>query len=282
MEKIEIGNATLYHGDCFNVLESLEDGSIDNVISDPPYATESFGKCTACEWDKPVPLNEFWKLIQRKTKPSANIVLFGNMKLAYDLIDTNKEGFRYDLVWAKNNRVGFFNANLQPLRSHENVLLFCNKPGNMLASTYNPQKTYGGRLFVERTATRKEGGVYPPRKAYTSRCADGMTHPHSILSFDHDRGCNLPEKCLHPTMKPLQLLRWLILSYSNPGDVILDPFMGSCTTGEAAVRLGRRFIGIERERQYFDISCRRLEAIQQEANLLPDDIDTEGITAKAS
>jgi len=167
------------------------------VASDPPYATASFGgKCTDCDWDRPIPLADFWQLLECKAKPQANICLFANMKFAFDLIDSNRKGFRYDLIWAKNNRLGFMNANKMVMRSHESILLF-GKPGYMAASTFNPLKTPGGRTSVRRPKTRKAGGVYPPLEAHTTAAPDGMLYPHSVLAFDHDRGCNLPENCLH-------------------------------------------------------------------------------------
>jgi len=257
MEKVEIGTATLYCADAFDVLPTLNDGEIDLVASDPPYAAESFGgKCTDCSWDIPVDLPNLWQLMERKTKPSANIVLFGNMKLAYDLINTNLPGFRYDLCWAKNNRVGFFNANLQPLRSHENILVF-GKPGGMAASTYNAVKSAGsGRPRVNRVKSRKSGGVYPASQVPHTTISDGNVNPISVLAFDHDRGNG---QGFHPTQKPLSLLGYLLMLYSNPNDLVLDMFMGSCTTGLAAIKLNRKFIGIEREKKYFDIACRRLE-----------------------
>jgi site-specific DNA-methyltransferase (adenine-specific) len=262
MEKIEIGTATLYCADAFDVLPTLNDGEIDLVASDPPYAAESFGgKCTDCSWDTPINLPDFWQLVERKTKPSANIVLFGNMKLAYDLINTNLRGFRYDLCWAKNNKVGFFNANLQPLRSHENILVF-GKPGGMTASTYNAIKSAGsGRPRVNRVKSRKSGGVYPASQVPHTTISDGNVNPISILAFDKDS--NQPDWCAHPTQKPLNLLGYLLMLYSNPNNLVLDMFMGSGTTGLAAIKLNRKFIGIEREQKYFDIACRRLEEAQQ-------------------
>ena len=259
MEKFEIGDSVIYNADAFSVLPTLEDGSIDFCCSDPPYASESFGgKCTDCDWDKPVPLPEFWELIERKTKPQANVALFCNMKLAYDLIGSNKKGFRYDLTWVKNNPVGFFNANQQPMRSHENILLF-GKPGNMATATFNPLKTAGTRPRVNRAKARKSGGVYPAGEAYTT-ISDGSVNPISVLAFDHDRK-NQPG--LHPTQKPVNLLAWLIFTYSNEFDIILDPFSGSSSCGEAALRLNRRYIGIEKDPVYYATACKRLEAVYQ-------------------
>ena len=259
-ETVKFGNfATLYRGDAFEILPTLNDGEIDMVASDPPYAAESFGgKCTACDWDTPVDLPALWQLVNRKTKPSANIVLFGNMKFAFDLIDSNQKGFRYDLCWCKNNRVGFFNANLQPLRAHENILVF-GKPGGMVTSTYNAIKVPGGRPRVNRVKSRKSGGVYPASQVPHTTISDGDVNPISVLAFDKDT--RQPHWCAHPTQKPESLLGYLLMLYSNENDLILDPFMGSCTTGSAAMKLNRRFIGIEKEKEFFDISCRRLEEV---------------------
>jgi len=259
-ERVQFGDSFLFLGDAFDILGTLEDGLIDQVISDPPYASQTFGgRCTDCSWDVPIDLTKFWRLVESKTKPSANVVLFGNMRFAYDLINTNLRGFRYDLVWAKNNRTNFLNANLRPLSAHENIMVF-GKAGNMAAATYNPVKTSGTRVRVNRVKARKSGGVYPAGEAHTS-ISDGMTYPISILAVDHDRGNG---QGLHPTQKPLNLVGYLIATYSNPGDMILDAFAGSATTGLAAMKLGRRFICIERERSYFDIARQRLtEAYQR-------------------
>jgi len=256
MEKVVIGNCTLYHGDAFEVLPTLADESIDAVICDPPYASASFGKCTLCDWDKPIPLEEFWQLLETKTKPEANVCLFANMRLAYDLIDTNRSGFRYDICWVKNNKTGFLNANLMPMRNHESILVF-GKPGNYKNATYNPLKLPGGKPFVKKIKSKK-GGIYPAQEPHTT-VSDGGRCPCSVLAFNNDREGNQSDKCYHPTQKPLTLMGWLTMTYSNEGDTVLDCFMGSGTTGIACAKLRRRFIGVERERKFFDIACRRIE-----------------------
>ena len=261
MKKVTIGNAELYCGDCFEILQTLADESIDACISDPPYAAVSFnGKCTACEWDKPIPLPEFWQLLERKTKPTANTVLFCNMKFAYDLIDTNIKNFRYDLVWCKNHRVGFMNAAKMPLRAHELILVF-GRQGYRDASTYNPVKTPGGRPVV-RQGIRRKGGVYPAQEEAEASVTvgDGLRYPNSLLAFTHDRENNQKGLNFHPTAKPLLLMAYLTYTYSNEGDTVLDCFMGSGTTGIAATKLGRKFIGIEQNPEYFAIACQRFEA----------------------
>jgi len=171
------------------------------------------------------------------------------------------------LVWQKNNVVGFLNANLMPLRNHEQILVF-GQPGFAKSATYNPQKISGGRMG-RRNSIRKPGAVYGACPA-DIRTSDGTSHPCSILSFDHDRANNQQGLNLHPTQKPLGLMQWLVRSYSNVGDVVLDPFMGSGTTGVACVRNHRHFIGIEKEQQYFDLACRRIErAVQEMQDVFP-------------
>ena len=181
------------------------------------------------------------------------------MKFGFDLIGSNKKAFRYDMVFAKSNRVGHLNCNNQVMRSHENILLF-RRPHFSGAATYNPLKVPGGRPRVNRVKARLSGGVYPAGKDYTT-FSDGTTHPISVLAFDSDT--NLPEWCAHPTQKPEPLLGYLTMLFSNIHDVLLDPFMGSGTCGSAALRLNRKFVGIEREHKYFDIACRRLEEAQR-------------------
>jgi len=221
MEKIEIGTATLYHADAFEVLPTLTDGEVDNVISDMPFGV------TACDWDVVPPLDQLWELMEAKAKATANFILFACGGFTFDLVNSKRSWYRYDLCWAKNNRTGFLNAALQPLRAHENILIF-GRPGFQKTATYNAIKVPGGRPRVSRTRTRASGGVYPPQPPHTT-ISDGTTNPISVLAFNKDN--NLPDWCAHPTQKPETLLGYLILMYSNPNDLIIDPFMGSCSTG---------------------------------------------------
>jgi len=226
-EKTIFGDSVIINADAFDVLPSLDDGSIDICLTDMPYAAESFGgKCTACEWDTPINLVEFWRWMERKAKPSANFLLFCNMKLAFDLIGSNLKGFRSDLVWCKNNRVGFLNSNNQVLRSHENILLF-RRPRCSGTATYNAIKTGNGRPRVNRTKARKSGGVYPASQEGYTTVSDGTTHPISILAFDHDRG-NGQQSTLptHPTQKPILLMGYLLMLYSNEMILCWNPLPG--------------------------------------------------------
>ena len=252
MRKRTIGGCTLYHGDCFSILPKL-DIAADAIISDPPYGI------TACEWDILPPLGRFWEMVERKTKPTANIVLFGCGRFAVDLINSKYVWYRYDLIWQKNNKVGFLNANKMPMRNHESILVF-GRPGFCKEATYNPQKTPGGRAGIRRPPAdikHKKSCVYRD-VPYTDSVSDGTLHPCSILSFKSDKNNN---NGLHPTLKPLALMKWLIKTYTNEGDMVIDPFMGSGTTGVACAKLGHRFIGIEREETYYGTALKRIQEI---------------------
>ena len=237
-----IGSCSLYCGDCFDILPKLEIEA-DEVISDPPFGI------TDCDWDVLLPLARFWETVERITKPTANFVLFGCGKFTVALINSKYRWYRYDLVWQKSKKCGFLNANLQPMRNHESILVFT-RPGCFKAATYNPQKTPGGRIGIKRT--KRRGGVYSVEGGV--HYADGTQHPCSVLPFKSDWG-------KHPTQKPLALLEWLVKSYTNEGDIVIDPFMGSGTTGVACAKHGRRFIGIEKDKAYFDTATKRIKEV---------------------
>jgi len=248
-KKIEIGDSLLYCGDCFDVLSKL-DIKAHAVITDPPFGL------TNCDWDIKIPLDTFWNMVKQKTIPTANFVMFACGKFMFDLIGSNRKWYRYDLIWAKNNKVGFLNARKQPMRNHESILVF-GQPGYRDTATYNSQKVKGGRKTGVVSTNNGNFNVYKRKGSY-SRTADGMLHPCSVLEFDNDRGGN-QKKSLHPTLKPLALMEWLIRAFTNEGDTVIDPFMGSGTTGLACAKLGRRFIGIEKDPTYFATAVERIK-----------------------
>ena len=243
MDKKIIGDCTLYLGDCFNILPQLAVNA-DALISDPPFGI------TACNWDVLIPLAHFWELADRKTKPTANFVLFGCGKFAVDLINSKYRWYRYDLIWAKNNKVGFLNANLMPMRNHEQILVF-GRPGFQNTAVYNPQKT-PGNAYVRQVRV-SSGAVYPASTCISE--SDGSRHPCSVLPFKSDKDNT---QRIHPTLKPLALMEWLVKTYTNEGDLVLDPFMGAGTTGVACAIHGRRFIGIEKEPEFFEKAIKRI------------------------
>lgn len=237
---------TIYNNDCFSIFPKVQDKSVDLFVLDLPYATKEFGKCTDCKWDTPIDLEKMWVEIKRMMKPTAVILFFCNIKLGCSLVMSNPKWFRYDLVWEKSIKVGFLQANKMPMRKHENIFVFGKGWG-----TYNPQKTKG-KPYTARNSERKDLGVYGgTSKSYVNE-NKGDRHPPSILSF------NNPSKSFHRTQKPTDMLEWLIKSYSNEGDTVMDFTMGSGSTGVACVNTKRKFIGVERDTDIFKIAEYRI------------------------
>jgi site-specific DNA-methyltransferase (adenine-specific) len=243
MKKI-INDCTLYCGDCFKVLAGL-DLKADAVISDPPFGI------TGCDWDHRIPFDSFWNVVESQTNQLANFVLFACGKFTVDLINSKRKWYRYDLVWQKSKKCGFLWANKMPMRNHELILVF-NRPGFFRSSTYNPQKTPGGKKGSIKTINHRSS-VYENKGEYV-HVSDGTMHPCSILPFNSEFG-------QHPTQKPLALMEFLIRSYTNEGDLVIDPFMGSGTTGIACAKHNRRFIGIERNAEYFETAAKRIRQV---------------------
>lgn len=233
----------LLNGDCLKLMKDLPDGSVDLVLCDPPYGT------TDCKWDSVLPFDEMWAAYDRLLKPNGAAVLFAAQPFTTQLINSNRKAFRYCWYWLKNQPTGFTYARYQPMRKVEDVCVFYKKP-----PTYNPQ----GLVKIEKPRRhkykpRKEGAPYTLRSragAYTPRFKN---YPRNVLQFDCERG-------LHPTQKPVPLLEYLVKTYTNPGDTVLDNCMGSGSTGVAVKRVGgRHFIGIEQNKVYFDIARERIE-----------------------
>lgn len=234
---------TLYCSKFEAVFPHLGPGTIDALITDPPYGT------TNLQWDKPPDWSAFWPEAHRICKPRSPMVLFASGKFTHELINTNLKHFRYELIWEKNLAVGHLDANRRPLRSHENILVFAH---HFRGSTYNPQLVAGKPHTIGKPHTPAHYGKTSGK--VVERSTD-LWHPRSILRFNNTRS----GKSLHPTQKPLDLMNWLVRSYSNRFDTILDPFAGSGSTLEAAAKNGRRAIGIEQNEEYCDIIVKRLE-----------------------
>lgn len=231
----------LMRGDCLEMLKSVPDCSIDLVLSDLPYGT------TECSWDSVIDLPSLWAELLRATKENAAIVLTAAQPFTSQLVMSKPDLFRYDWVWEKGNATGFFNAKKMPLRAHESVLVFYRK-----LPTYNPQKTSG---HPRRTAKRKGSKSECYGKAFQTTDYDSTDrYPRSVQFFSSDK----QKKNLHPTQKPVDLMRYLIRTYSNAGETVLDCTMGSGTTGVAAVTEGRGFVGIELAQNYFDAAMSRI------------------------
>jgi site-specific DNA-methyltransferase (adenine-specific) len=234
----------LYNQDCREVMAGIESGSIDLILTDPPYYS------TKLEFDKAERIDyKQWLLeCQRILKLDGILISFADFNLLAELRGHKVFKSTYELIWEKTMAVGFLDANIRPLRNHEYIGIFTDA---FKESTYNPQKTKGDSYKIERkNATRIEH----TNQIRTSSINNGDRHPLSVLSFSNGNNGSL-----HPTQKPLDLVSWLIKSYSNENDVIFDPFMGSGTTGHAASLLNRNFIGCELNETFYSIAKERIE-----------------------
>lgn len=225
-------------GDCIEAMRQIPDGSIDMVLADPPYGT------TANKWDRTLPLEKMWWELRRVIRPNGAICLFAQQPFATDLINGSRREFRYEWVWEKVSAQGFLNANRMPLRAHELVLVFYKK-----LPTYHPQLTKG-KPYKGSGESRMTSNYHTRRNI--SRDNDGFRYPRDVQKFDGERG-------LHPTQKPVALLEYLIRTYTDPGEIVLDFTMGSGSTGVACVNTDREFIGIELDKGYFDLAKKRIE-----------------------
>ena len=234
----------LINGDCLAIMPTLETNSVDMVLVDLPYGQ------TACKWDSIIDMEKMWIELKRICKDNANIVFFTTTKFGNKLINSNEKWFRYDLVWEKEKGVGFMSANKCPLRIHEMVYVFGKPSGGN--KTYNPQKT-AGKPYTRSISNKPKKDVYG-QEGDTAGGTNitGDRHPKSIQKFNYDK-----EK-LHPTQKPVAACEWLINSYSNEGDTILDFTMGSGSTGVACKNTNRKFIGIEMDEEIFKTAEKRI------------------------
>lgn len=234
---VVISDATLYQGDCFDVLPSLADQSVDLVLCDLPYGT------TRNKWDCPLDLSALWKQYNRVCRGA--VVLTAQTPFDKVLGVSNLENLRYEWIWEKGNATGHLNAKRAPMKAHENALVFYRSQ-----PTYNPQMTDG---HVRKTS-RRVG--YSTNYGAVKEASYDSTHryPRSVLQFPSDK----QKSALHPTQKPVAFMDYLIRTYTNPGDTVLDNCMGSGTTGVAALGAGRKFIGMESDPGSFDTACARI------------------------
>lgn len=244
----------IFNQDCFEGMNSISDHSVDTIISDMPYGT------THNKWDTKINLEALWSHYKRIIKPTGAIVLFAQCPFDKRLALSNLPWLKYEWIWQKSNTTNFLNANYAPLRAHETILVFspasATNRGNV-KMIYNPQKSQSKPYVTERSGVRTGNYArYYPVKTES----DGSRYPTDVLFFATER--HTP----HPTEKPLKLIRYLVRTYSNEGDVILDSFMGSGTTAVAAVLEKRHFIGFETDKMYCDFANDRVNnALKQKA-----------------
>ena len=237
---------TLYNGDCLEVMKGIDDKSVDLILTDPPYGM------TCLDYDKqPTDWETFWLEANRVIKPSSYIICFSAQPFTTEIIVSNRKNFSHEIIWCKTSATGFFNANIKPLRAHENILVFSSdEKDKNKGRTYNPQFTYSKPYIAKK---KKICAHYGKTERKETINTDGKRYPLSYVNFN-----NSNYGSLHPNQKPVDLLSWLAKTYSNPDDVILDTYMGSGSTGVACVESGRHFVGIEINPNYYSIAEKRI------------------------
>ena len=237
---------TLYNNDCLKILPTLPDHSIDMVLADLPFGT------TKNQWDHIIPMDQLWEQYKRLLKVGGVVALFGDEPFSSKLRLSNPKWYRYDWYWTKNNATGFLNANRMPLKRVETISIFYPK-----LPLYNPQKEIGYKPYTSMTGSKtKNYGKFKSIKTVN----DGSRYPTNVLAF------NKVSKTIHPTQKPVDLLEYLIKTYTNEGMTVLDNVMGSGSTGVACKNLNRSFIGIEKDPDYFEIAKKRIEETKKNDN----------------
>ena len=230
----------LLHGDCFDLMKEIPDGSVDMILTDPPYG------CTKAKWDVKIDIPVFFQQAWRVLKPNGALVHFATFKAGIEWAAEGGKNFRYDLVWQKSKAMGYLCANDRPLRNHELILVYYQK-----SPEYHPQMTAGKPYKAKQPAVRTP--LYDSRKD-TVIVNNGSRYPVSIQKFGYDN-----HGSGHATVKPVALLSWLIRTFTSAGQLVLDPFMGTGSTGVACAMEGRRFIGIEKDEHYFEVAEKRVK-----------------------
>lgn len=232
---------TLLLGECLSEMTKLQDNSVDMVLTDLPYGT------TACKWDTIIDLSKMWEQLYRICKADSAMLFTAQQPFTTTLAASNLRHFRYEWIWEKPQGTNPMNAKVMPLKSHENILVFYqSKP------TYNPQMEKGTPYTGFSSDTAKIGEVYGKAKSVHRDNPEGTRYPKTVLRYRQEKGH-------HPTQKPVPLMEYLIRTYTNEGDTVLDITMGSGTTGVACVNTNREFIGIESDEGYYTTAKDRIK-----------------------
>lgn len=247
----------LHHGDCLEIMPLIPDKSVDMILCDLPYGT------TACKWDTVIPFEPLWKHYERIIKNNGAIVLTSAQPFTSSLIMSNPKLFKYEWIWQKHKGTGHLNAKKQPLSNHENILVF--GKSNII---YNPQMTDGEPYKLRGSHNVSPDGIAyngskPLTVGYSDNYDSSKRYPLTIQKFDNH---NQKNDRFHPTQKPVELMEYLIKTYTNEGETVLDNCMGSGTTGVACINLKRKIIGIEKDSNYFEIAKKRI--YESERNII--------------
>ena len=251
----------IYNEDCLEGMKRIPDGSVDCVICDLPYGT------TASQWDSIIPLKELWLQYRRIAKPNAPILLFGSEPFSTMLRMSNLREWRYDWIWEKNSSAGFVHAKNRPLKNYEIISAFCQCGMGHKSTmgdkrmTYNPQGLIPVHI-TNKNCRNKFGNIIAKRASHKEVTIQEWTnYPKAILKFDKDKSN------YHPTQKPVDLIRYLVRTYTNVGGCVLDNCMGSGTTAIACIREKRNFIGFELNKEYYDKACKRIKLEMMQPSL---------------
>ena len=246
---------SLYNQDCLETMQGIETGSIDLLLQDTPFG------CTQNDWDIKPNFPVMWQEWERIIKDNGAMIFFGTQPFASELILSRSGFFRYDLIWYKALGTGFLNANKMPMRNHEHILVFYKQ-----LPTYNPQMGVGLRKKGNRKHNRNGTNYGRFATEGTSNYFDdeGKRFPQSVIDFSN--GDRTSEND-HPTQKPLDLMRYLVRTYSNENDLVFDGYSGSGTTAAACIKEKRRFVGSELSKEYFDKSVERLQLMMSQPEL---------------
>lgn len=250
----------LYYGDCLVEMQKIPNKSIDMILCDLPYGT------TKNKWDCIIPLDKLWIQYKRVIKDNGAIVLFAQTPFDKVLGYSNLQMLKYEWIWQKENGTGFLNSKKMPLKNHENILVFYKK-----LPCYNPQMRTGFKPYKCKQGSGSSNWNYNEEQSGHITENNGERFPIDVLQFNRESG-------FHPTQKPVELCEYLIKTYTNEGETVLDNAMGSCSTGVACLNTNRNFIGIEKEKHYFDISVERMKKHNESlkvSNRIPDRVTSE-------
>ena len=230
----------IHFGDCLEIMNNIDDKSIDMICIDPPFGI------TVCDWDSIIPFDKLWKQFKRIRKDNTPILIFGKQPFTTMVNMSNIDEFKYEIIWKKQQATNPMCSKTQIMPIHENISVFYKEQ-----CTYNPQMSYGHKCYSQFKGNKNIGEIYGDIKSSHRECLDGSRYPVSVLEYNNVRGG------LHPTQKPIELLEYLIKTFSNEGDLILDCCSGSGSTAIASIDTNRHYICIEKEENYYNLSLTR-------------------------
>jgi site-specific DNA-methyltransferase (adenine-specific) len=261
----------IYLGDCLEVMKDIDDKSIDMILCDLPYGI------TACKWDTIIPFERLWEQYKRINKDNGAIVLFGSQPFTSKLIMSNLKMFKYEWIWEKTQASNFMNIKYQPLKSHENILIFgnngfCYNPIRIKRTEKSLLRHKKGTEFKEKIKTNHKMNHLNFKITNQTYDKDGMKNPISVIKFSNNKAYIGLEKTYnskfkHPTQKPVALFEYLIKTYTNESELVLDNCIGSGTTAISCLNTNRKFIGIELNQEYCEIANKRIEHQKQQMDL---------------